>query len=70
MHKLQWRPLGSGEAMDIPFAIDDLRVVFSLPEGLEFGHIELDGLPVTGYFTPDDPDFIWQLRPYLIAGSG
>jgi hypothetical protein len=56
--------------MDIPFALDETgRIIFTLPEGLEFGQIELDGLPVTGYFTPADPDFEWQLRPYLIVGK-
>jgi hypothetical protein len=66
--RLQWRAVGSSRAVDIPFTEDEIgRIRFTLPADLEFGRLELNGMPVTGYFKPDNPEFVWQLRPYLFA---
>lgn len=66
-YTLVWVPLGDEEPQKISYTeLKDSggKLVYKLDTKLGFGHLELDGSPITGYFKPsDDTESI--IRPWL-----
>ena len=71
MHTLKWIPLDPNvqTPLDITFQEADGRVYFTYPEGLSFGHLELDGVQVTGYMLPEADGMIHTLRPWMLTND-
>lgn len=66
-YKLVWVPVEKAKRENIPFSIDDGKIVYMLPSTLTFGHLELNGVEVTGYFKPEDDDTQYVCRPWRVA---
>ncbi len=56
-NKLIWVPMENADRVDIPFELipdGGGKMSYRLPSTLTFGHLELNGTDITGYFTPED----------------
>ena len=70
--KLTWVPMEKADKVSIPFELipdGNGKFVYKLPSTLTFGHLELDGVDVTGYFKPDDDDTIYVVRPWRVESA-
>ena len=70
--KLIWVPLENAERENIPFEVipdSGGKLVYQLPSTLTFGHLELNGTDITGYFKPNDDDTEYVCRPWMLAGA-
>ncbi len=71
-NKLVWVPVENADRQDIPFALivdGGGKMVYKLPSSLAFGHLELNGTDVTGYFKPEDDDAEYVVRPWMVEGA-
>ncbi|KKL96292.1 hypothetical protein LCGC14_1845910, partial [marine sediment metagenome] len=58
-NKLIWVPLENADRVNIPFELipdGGGKMIYQLPSALTFGHLELNGTDITGYFSPEDDD--------------
>ena len=64
--KLVWVPAGKAKRTDIPFTISKAtgRMEYNLPADLSFGHVEFQGVNISGYFQPSDDEFVYTTRPW------
>lgn len=68
-YTLVWVPVENAKRQDIPFSFlgDTGRLVYKLPSTLTFGHLELNGINITGYFKPADDDMEYICRPWMVG---
>ncbi|KKL49464.1 hypothetical protein LCGC14_2315280 [marine sediment metagenome] len=69
-NKLIWVPLENADREVIPFELipdGGGKMTYKLPSTLAFGHLELNGTDVTGYFKPEDDDAEYVCRPWMVA---
>ncbi len=69
-NKLIWVPLENADRVDIPFELipdGGGKMIYHLPSTLTFGHLELNGTDITGYFKPEDDDSFYVCRPWMLA---
>ena len=45
------------------------KLIYKLPSTLTFGHLELNGVDITGYFDPADDDAEYVVRPWMISSA-
>ena len=66
-YTLVWVPVENAEREDIPFSVipESGRLVYKLPSTLVFGHLELNGVDITGYFQPEDDSAEYICRPWM-----
>lgn len=66
--ELIWVPLENADPSPVAFRLDaeSGRLIYKLPANLPFGHLEVDGIDVTGYFQPFDDEVEFVLRPWLV----
>lgn len=68
-NKLTWVPVENAKREAIPFELipdGGGKMSYRLPSTLTFGHLELNGTDVTGYFKPDDDDAEYVIRPWMV----
>lgn len=67
-YKLVWVPVESADRQKIEFSIleDSGKLVYKLPSTLTFGHLELNGIDITGYFKPEDDESEYICRPWMV----
>ena len=71
-NKLVWVPVENADRQDIPFNLvvdGGGKMVYRLPSSLAFGHLELNGVDITGYFKPEDDDAEYVCRPWMVEGA-
>ncbi len=61
-------PVENAERESIPYSFldDGGKMVYKLPSTLTFGHLELNGVDITGYFKPEDDDAEYICRPWMV----
>ena len=66
-YRLEWVPMEKASRTQVPFAIDKAtkKLVYRLPSTLTFGHLEFNGIDITGYFSPEDDETEYTLRPWM-----
>lgn len=59
--------MGDSERIQVPYTLDrsSLKLVYRLDPGLPFGHLELNGVKISGYFQPDDGDTEYTCRHWM-----
>ncbi len=70
--KLVWVPVEKADKQSIPFEIlpeGGGKIIYKLPATLPFGHLELNGVDITGYFSPADDDADYICRPWMIPSA-
>lgn len=68
-NKLIWVPVEKADKVNIPFSLTvdgGGKMVYQLPSTLTFGHLELNGTDITGYFKPEDDDAQYVCRPWMV----
>ncbi|KKM27337.1 hypothetical protein LCGC14_1575800 [marine sediment metagenome] len=68
-NKLVWVPVENADRQNIPFELipeGGGKMTYKLPSTLAFGHLELNGTDVTGYFKPNDDDSEYVVRPWMV----
>ncbi len=71
-NKLIWVPLENADRVNIPFELipeGNGKMIYQLPSALTFGHLELNGTDITGYFSPEDDDTFYVCRPWMVEGA-
>lgn len=69
-YKLTWIPLANADPSPVPYTLKDGKLIYKLPSELPFGYLDLDGENVTGYFSPEDGEIEYTLRPWLAVKGG
>jgi hypothetical protein len=68
--KLVWVPVEKADKETIPFEVlEGGRLTYKLPSTLAFGHLEFNGVDITGYFSPADDDAEYVVRPWMIPSA-
>ena len=70
--KLVWIAVENADRETIPYtALPDGggKLVYKLPSKLTFGHLELNGVDITGYFDPADDDAEYIVRPWMVPSA-
>ena len=71
-YTLVWCPVEKAKRENIPFALlegSGGKLIYKLPSTLTFGHLELNGIDITGYFKPLDDDAEYICRPWMVEDT-
>ncbi len=55
----------------VPYTLDKVtgRLIYYLPSNLPFGHLEFNGIDISGYFKPPDDDIEYSVRPWMFEST-
>lgn len=70
-YTLVWVPTEKAERSNIPYRLDKKtgKLVYNLPSDLPFGHLEFQGVDISGYFKPMDDDIEYSCRPWMFEDT-
>lgn len=70
-YKLEWCPVEKADRSQVPYTLDSVtgRLIYYLPSSLPFGHLEFNGIDISGYFKPPDDDIEYSCRPWKFEST-